>query len=155
MNRKSIQKKRASVLVIHGPNLNLLGTREPDKYGNITLDEINNNIRLRADELDIDVKIFQSNIEGEIVNSIQEAIGSVDGIVINAAGYTHTSVAIRDALLAVNIPTVEVHISNIHAREEFRHHSFIAPVCIGQIAGFGINSYLLAMDALIAAIKKM
>ena len=137
------------ILIIHGPNLNMLGVREPDKYGTKTLEDIDKSLFSYSFELGIDIEIFQSNIEGEIVNKIQEAYGNFDGIVINPAAYTHTSIAIRDALLAVNIPCVEVHLSNIHQREEFRHHSYIAPVCIGQISGFGANSYNVGLRALI------
>ena len=148
MKMTSDLNRNKRVLVLHGPNLNLLGIREPDKYGQLTLEEINRKIMSHAQGLNIDVSIFQSNIEGELIEAIQRALESADGIIINAAGYTHTSVAIRDALLAVKLPAIEVHLSNIHAREEFRHKSFIAPVCIGQITGFGANSYLLALDAL-------
>lgn len=137
------------ILIIHGPNLNMLGVREPDKYGTKTLEDIDKSLFSYSFELGIDIEIFQSNIEGEIVNKIQEAYGNFDGIVINPAAYTHTSIAIRDALLAVNIPCVEVHLSNIHQREEFRHHSYIAPVSIGQISGFGANSYNIGLRALI------
>ena len=128
------------ILFLNGPNLNLLGTREPDKYGKCTLNDIENYIKKEAASINVDVKFFQSNIEGELVNKIQEAKGNFDGIVINPAAYTHTSVAIRDAFLAVEIPAVEIHISNIHTREDFRKHSLIAPVCIGQITGFGAES---------------
>lgn len=137
------------ILFLNGPNLNLLGTREPDKYGNLTLDDIIAKIESEAEVLGVEADFFQSNIEGEIVDKIQEAKGVFDGIVINPAGYTHTSVAIRDAISAVAIPTVEIHISNIHAREEFRKHSMIAPVCIGQITGFQANSYKLGLIAII------
>lgn len=137
------------ILFLNGPNLNLLGTREPDKYGNLTLDDIIAKIESEAEVLGVEADFFQSNIEGEIVDKIQEAKGVFDGIVINPAGYTHTSVAIRDAISAVTIPTVEIHISNIHAREEFRKHSMIAPVCIGQITGFQANSYKLGLIAII------
>lgn len=133
------------ILIINGPNLNLLGTREPDKYGSLTLDEINKKTADFAKKNEIETEFFQSNIEGEIVTKIQQAKDTFNGIVINPAAYTHTSVAIRDAILAVQIPTVEVHISNIHQRESFRHNSMIAPVCIGQIAGFGANSYQLGI----------
>lgn len=148
MKMTSDLNKNKRVLVLHGPNLNLLGIREPDKYGQLTLEEINRKIMTHAQELNIDVSIFQSNIEGELIEAIQRSLESTDGIIINAAGYTHTSVAIRDALLAVKLPAIEVHLSNIYSREEFRHISFIAPVCIGQITGFGANSYSLALDAL-------
>lgn len=136
------------ILIINGPNLNLLGTREPEKYGYLTLEEINQKTSDFAQKNGINASFFQSNIEGEIVTKIQQAKGVFDGIVINPAAYTHTSVAIRDAISAVQIPTVEVHISNIHQRETFRHSSMIAPVCIGQIAGFGENSYQLGVLAL-------
>ena len=139
------------ILVINGPNLNLLGTREPEIYGSITLADIEKQILDFATNLQIDIQFFQSNIEGEIVDAIQKAKfeWDCDAILINPAAYTHTSIAIRDALAAVELPTVEVHISNIHTREEFRKHSFIAPVCKGQIAGFGIDSYKLGLQALI------
>ena len=135
------------VLVIHGPNLNLLGTREPEVYGNVTLSEINERLQERAQELGIQIEAFHSNHEGEIVDKIAEAASTTDAIIINPAAYTHTSVAIRDAISAVALPTVEVHLSNIQAREEFRHTSVIAPVVTGQIAGFGADSYLLALQA--------
>lgn len=137
------------ILVLNGPNINLLGTREPDKYGNKTLSDIENMIREEASKYNVEVEFYQSNIEGELVNKIQEAKGHVNGIIMNPAAYTHTSVAIRDALLAVEIPTVEVHISNIHTREDFRKVSLTAPACIGQITGFGVNSYKLGLIALV------
>ena len=136
------------ILVINGPNLNLLGEREPDKYGNNTYAELCGKIKTFCTEKNIEAEIYQSNIEGEIVTAIQDARNIYDGIVINPAGYTHTSVAIRDALLAVKIPAVEIHISNIQEREDFRKISITAPACIGQIAGFGQNSYLLGIQAL-------
>ena len=136
------------ILVINGPNLNLLGEREPDKYGTNTYNQLCEKIKDFCGSKSIEVEIFQSNIEGEIVTAIQDARISFDGIVINPAGYTHTSVAIRDALLAVKIPAVEIHISNIQEREDFRKVSITAPACIGQIAGFGQNSYLLGIQAL-------
>ncbi|MCK5556947.1 MAG: type II 3-dehydroquinate dehydratase [Candidatus Hydrogenedentes bacterium] len=135
------------VLVIHGPNLNLLGTREPEVYGNVTLSEINERLQERAQELGIQIEAFHSNHEGEIVDKIAEAASTTDAIIINPAAYTHTSVAIRDAISAVALPTVEVHLSNTQAREKFRHTSVIAPVVTGQIAGFGADSYLLALQA--------
>ena len=137
------------ILVINGPNLNLLGEREKENYGEVTLDEINSDLRTLARELGTEIDFFQSNTEGEIVDKIQIAKGDFDGIIINPAAYTHTSIALRDALLAVKIPAVEVHLSNIHSREEFRKTSFTAPVCIGQIAGFKKDSYLLALRALV------
>lgn len=142
------------ILFLNGPNLNLLGTREPDKYGKYTLNDIENYINKEAASINVDVKFFQSNIEGELVNKIQEAKGNFDGIVINPAAYTHTSVAIRDAFLAVEIPAVEIHISNIHTREDFRKHSLIAPVCIGQITGFGAESYKLGLIAIVDFLRK-
>lgn len=131
----------------------MLGTREPEIYGSMTLDDINKDIANYAKELGVETETFQSNIEGEIVDKIQQAKGVFDGIVINPAAYTHTSVAIRDAISAVGIKAVEVHISNIHAREEFRKNSLIASVCIGQIAGFQANSYKLALKALVDIAK--
>lgn len=142
------------ILVLHGPNLNLLGTREPAIYGKLTLDEINSAISALALELGIEATIFQSNTEGALIDKIQSAIGSYDGILINPAAYTHTSVAIRDALSASGLPTVEVHLSNIHNREEFRTKSFIAPMAVGQISGFGLDSYLLGLRAVFNHIKK-
>ena len=136
------------ILVLNGPNLNLLGTREPDKYGTQTLADIENFVKDEASKLNVEVTFYQSNVEGELVNKIQEAKGNFDGIVMNPAAYTHTSVAIRDAILAVNIPTVEIHLSNIHTREEFRKTSLTAPACIGQITGFGANSYKLGLIAI-------
>ncbi len=136
------------LLVLHGPNLNLLGTREPSVYGQMSLPDIDKSIVRRAGELGIAVQTKQSNMEGELVTWIQNARGHFDGIIINPAAYTHSSIAIRDAIAAVALPTVEVHLSNIHQREEFRHHSFIAGVALGQIAGFGPTGYLLALDAL-------
>lgn len=136
------------ILFLNGPNLNLLGTREPEKYGHTTLDEINDMISKEAKSMGIEVEFFQSNIEGELVDKLQRANGAFDGIVINPAGYSYTSVALRDSILAVLIPTVEIHLSNIHAREEFRQNSMIAPVCIGQISGFAANSYKLGLIAI-------
>lgn len=135
------------ILYLNGPNLNLLGQREPEVYGRTTLAEIEAKVRTRAEKLKAAVDFRQSNQEGELVAWIQEARGNFDVIVLNAAAYTHTSVALRDAIAAVGIPTIEIHLSNIHAREEFRHKSLIAPVCCGQILGFGANSYVLALEA--------
>src|SRR5687768_10307718 len=135
------------VLFLNGPNLNLLGHREPDVYGKTTLADIEARVRGRANALGATVDFRQSNSEGELVNWIQEAKNHFDVIVINAAAYTHTSVALRDAIAAVGVPTIEIHLSNIHAREEFRHRSLIAPVCKGQIAGFGPFSYILGLEA--------
>jgi 3-dehydroquinate dehydratase-2 len=142
------------ILVVHGPNLNLLGSREPEVYGTLTLAEINAAMDVLARDLGITLKIVQSNTEGALVDAIQAAANDCAGIVINPAAYTHTSVAIRDAISAVALPTVEVHLSNIHGREPFRAHSFIAPVAIGQISGFGLDSYLLALRAIFNHIKK-
>jgi len=135
------------ILVIHGPNLNLLGRREINIYGKVTLAEINEAIKQKAKELDCQVKIKQSNSEGEMVSFIGEAKDWADALIINPAAYTHTSVAIRDAILAVGIPAVEVHLSNIYQREGFRQKSLVAGVCRGQIAGFGLQSYILALEA--------
>ena len=138
------------ILVIHGPNLNLLGQREKEIYGKATLEEINARLEELARQSSVALKIVQSNHEGEIVDAIGQAKkNSIDAILINPAAYTHTSVAIRDAILAVQLPTVEIHLSNIYAREEFRHLSLIAPVSRGQISGFGLDSYLLGLRALI------
>ena len=135
------------ILILNGPNLNLLGQREPEVYGRLTLADIEAKVRERALKLKVEVEFRQSNIEGELVNWIQAAKGKFEVIILNAAAYTHTSVALRDAISAVAIPTIEVHISNVFAREEFRHTSLIAPVCRGQITGFGVNSYILALEA--------
>ncbi len=143
------------ILFLNGPNLNLLGTREPDKYGNQTLNDIEEYIKKEAELLNVEVNFYQSNIEGELVDKIQSAKNEYDGLVINPAAYTHTSVAIRDALLAVNIPAVEIHLSNIHKREEFRKISLTAPACIGQITGFGANSYKLGLIAITDYLKSL
>ena len=135
------------VLVLHGPNLNLLGTREPEVYGRMTLDALNAMLAEEARTLGIDLTTFQSNAEGDLVTAVQNARGAVDALIVNPGGYTHTSVALRDAIAAVGIPTIEVHLSNITAREEFRRHSYISPVAVGVIAGFGPDSYRLALHA--------
>ena len=140
------------ILVIHGPNLQLLGDREPEVYGEATLKQINEKLGEEADRLGVELRIVQSNHEGEIVDVIGEACRTADAILINPAAYTHTSVAIRDALAAISIPAVEVHLSNIYCREDFRRHSLIAPVVAGQVSGFGPESYLLGLRAVIGLI---
>ena len=142
------QKKK--ILLLNGPNLNLLGTRQPEIYGTLTLVQIEKKVRALAKALGVGVDFRQSNSEGELVTWIQQAAGKFAAIVINPAAYTHTSLAMRDAISAVGIPTVEIHLSNIHKREQFRHHSFIAEVAVGQIAGFGVDSYLLGLRAAVA-----
>lgn len=139
--------RKKKILVLNGPNLNLLGTRQPEIYGNLTLGQIEKKVRALAIELGVEIDFRQSNSEGELVTWIQQAAGVFAAIVINPAAYTHTSLAMRDAVSAVGVPTIEIHISNIHRREQFRHHSFIAEVAVGQIAGFGVDSYLLGVRA--------
>jgi len=140
------------ILFLNGPNLNLLGQREPEIYGRSTLADIEAKVRSRAQALQVEVEFRQTNLEGELVDWIQQAKTKSDVIVLNAAAYTHTSIALRDAIVAAGVPTIEIHLSNIHAREEFRHKSLIAPVCRGQILGFGGNSYILALEASINVI---
>jgi 3-dehydroquinate dehydratase-2 len=142
------------ILFLNGPNLNLLGQRETDIYGKTTLADIESAVRQRAAKLNVDVEFRQSNSEGELVTWIHSAKGAFDSIVINAAAYTHTSVALRDAVAAVGVPTIEVHLSNIHSREEFRHKSLLAAVCKGQICGFGPFSYVLGLEAAVNAKAK-
>ena len=144
--------KAKRVLVVNGPNLNLLGRREVSLYGKQTLEDINSALRDYAASLGVELRIVQSNHEGEIIDAIHQALGWADGILINPGAFTHYSYAIRDAIAAVGLPAVEVHLTNIYAREEFRHHSVIAPVCLGQISGFGVNSYLLGLRALFEAL---
>jgi 3-dehydroquinate dehydratase II len=143
------------VLTINGPNLNLLGQREPGIYGSVTLSDINELLEHEAESLGVKISAVQSNHEGDLVDAIQSALGNFQGLLINAGAYTHTSVAIRDAIAAVNLPTVEVHLSNIYRRESFRHHSYIAPMAIGQISGFGSQSYVLGLHALVQYIKQL
>lgn len=152
-SRGDIEKMK-KILVIHGPNLNLLGKREPEIYGKMSLKELNSNLNQYAKSKKISLKIVQSNSEGEIIDLIQKAKGKFDGIIINPAAYTHYSIAIYDTILAIEIPTVEVHLSNIYKREKFRRKSVIAPACVGQICGFGWKSYILAIDALAEIFNK-
>jgi 3-dehydroquinate dehydratase II len=137
------------VLILNGPNLNLLGKRETSVYGKASLAEVEDRARKRAKELDVEVEFHQTNMEGELVEWIQRAKDKFDVVILNAGAYTHTSIAIRDAIVGVGIPAIEVHLSNVYAREEFRHRSLLAPVCKGQITGFGVESYLLALQAAI------
>lgn len=142
------------ILVLHGPNLNLLGTREPEIYGSTTLDDINGMIAERAAEAGIETAFYQSNHEGDLVDAIQQANHKFDFIIFNAAALTHYSIAIRDAIAAIDVPVIEVHISNIHQREEFRHTSVLAPVAMGQICGLGVESYLAALEAIIYKLNR-
>ena len=143
-----------NILVLHGPNLNLLGTREPALYGTITLEEVNASLKKLGMDLGVSVESRQSNLEGELVTWIQEANAQFEGLVFNPAAYTHTSIALRDAVVGVGIPMVEVHLSNIHRRESFRRRSYLAPVSLGQISGFGPQSYLLGLRALVDALQR-
>lgn len=143
---------KRKVLVLNGPNLNLLGKRQPEIYGDLTLDQIKQKMQALAKDLAVEIDFRQSNHEGDLVTWIQQAPDEFDAIVINPAAYTHTSIAMRDAIAAVRLPTIEVHLSNIHRREPFRHHSHIAEAAVGQIAGFGVNSYLLGLRAAVAQV---
>lgn len=142
-----------SILVLHGANLNLLGQREPEIYGSETLNDIDRKLDRQAESLGVKVSAFQSNHEGALIDAVHAAVGIHKGILINPGGYTHTSISLRDALAGVSIPTVEVHLSNIHKREEFRHHSYIAPIALGQISGFGADSYRLGLEALVSYLR--
>ena len=143
-----------NILVIHGPNLNLLGKRQPEIYGTQTLDNINQDLIQIAQKQGVTLRVFQSNQEGEIVSEIGNNIDWANGILINPAAYTHTSIAIRDALSAINLPVIEIHLSNIYEREDFRHHSYVSPIAVGVISGFGNYSYELALNAMINTLKK-
>jgi 3-dehydroquinate dehydratase-2 len=147
------RRDRATVLVLHGPNLNLLGTREPQIYGHTTLNDIAMDLVNYGEELGVAVESFQSNSEGSLIDRIHEARTKARALIVNAGGYTHTSVALRDALAAVGLPVIEVHLSNLAAREEFRHRSLLAPICVGQITGLGAFGYRLALEAAVNLIK--
>ena len=138
-----------AILILHGPNLNLLGTREPEVYGNWTLDDINEALISSGADMGVQVRCFQSNREGELIDALHDARAWAGGVVFNPGAFTHTSVALRDAISAIEIPVVEVHLSNVYAREEFRHKSLLAPVCLGKITGFGWRSYMLGLQALV------
>jgi 3-dehydroquinate dehydratase-2 len=148
-----MEKSKMKILVLHGPNLNLLGTREPEVYGSMTLEDINNKVIELGKELGVEIQCLQSNHEGALIDALHDARTWANGVVFNPGGYTHTSIALRDAISAIQIPVVEVHLSNVYAREEFRHVSMISAVCKGKISGFGWRSYLLGLRALVDALS--
>lgn len=145
---KEIKMKNKKILIINGPNLNMLGIREPEIYGKETLEDIYTKIKSKADSLGVETEFFQSNIEGEIINAIHQSMNKFDGIIMNPGAFTHYSYAIHDAISSINVPVIEIHLSNIHKREEFRHRSVTAPACVGQICGLGSNGYIYALEEL-------
>jgi 3-dehydroquinate dehydratase-2 len=146
--------KQKKIMVIHGPNLNMLGKREPEVYGHLSLSDINDQLQQRGHQIGVEVDTYQTNHEGKIVSRIQQIAGSYDGLIINPAAYTHTSIAIRDAILLLDIPVIEIHLSNIYKRETFRHHTMLAGVVTGQISGLGSRGYLLALEAISSIISE-